>query len=468
MDVAAFVAGIGVLEGYSKAAAFKCNLALGHIAEGGKQAYVLVGALRYGPVHCLYEAGTAVRINGVVSGVVGNEDGVQPVVFCQTGGYGEHNAVAEGNHGAFHIVCVVVLVGDLRASFQNAAVKVFSNEVQGNYEVLYSKDFAVFNRAVCLLLVLTGSVGESYCQGNLFPVFIQKGGAVHPSGIYQYCIHTANLSLFLLFYVILWRIMPVMKSLIVFKGLIFCLLALATCSCAGAAVPVKKYKLEVVAEYPHDPTSYTQGLFFDSEGRLFESTGQKGESKFREVSLETGQPVRNIDFGNKYFMEGSTMMDGKMFLLTWTNRIAFIYDAATLQYQKGILYPREGWGLTNDGKYLIASDGSSQLFFMDTKYSVKRTIVVKRNGKPVKYLNELEYINGKIWANVYTSDYIVIINPSSGEVEGIVDCKGLLPDALRDDTTDVLNGIAYNPVNGKIDLTGKNWKRLYEVKLIEQ
>lgn len=262
--------------------------------------------------------------------------------------------------------------------------------------------------------------------------------------------------------------MPVMKSLIVFKGLIFCLLALATCSCAGAAVPVKKYKLEVVAEYPHDPTSYTQGLFFDSEGRLFESTGQKGESKFREVSLETGQPVRNIDFGNKYFMEGSTMMDGKMFLLTWTNRIAFIYDAATLQYQKGILYPREGWGLTNDGKYLIASDGSSQLFFMDTKYSVKRTIVVKRNGKPVKYLNELEYINGKIWANVYTSDNIVIINPSSGEVEGIVDCKGLLPDALRDDTTDVLNGIAYNPVNGKIYLTGKNWKRLYEVKLIEQ
>ena len=238
-------------------------------------------------------------------------------------------------------------------------------------------------------------------------------------------------------------------------------------SCAQAAPPVKKYKVSVVAEYPHDPTSYTQGLFFSSDGRLFESTGQFGSSKFREVDLKTGQPVKNIDFGKKYFMEGSVMLDGKMYLLTWTNRLAFVYDAQTLTYEKGVLYPHEGWGLTTDGKYLIASDGSSKIFFLDKNFKEKRSIVVKKKGKPVKYLNELEYIDGKIWANVYTTDTIVIINPNDGTVEATINCKGLLPKELTDDKTDVLNGIAQNPVDGKIYLTGKNWKRLYQIELKE-
>ncbi len=238
----------------------------------------------------------------------------------------------------------------------------------------------------------------------------------------------------------------------------------ALASCADAAV--KRYKVVVVKEYPHDETSYTQGLFFDG-GRLYESTGQKGESKFREVDLVSGKPVRNLNFANKYFAEGSVMFGGELFILTWTNKVAFVYDAATLKFKQTFRYPREGWGLTTDGKQLIASDGSNKLYFMDNKYRVQRTVSVKLEGKGVRYLNELEYIDGKIWANVYTTDTIVIINPDDGKVEATIDCRGLYPQSLVDDNTDVLNGIAYNPATKKIYLTGKNWKRLYEIKLEE-
>ena len=132
------------------------------------------------------------------------------------------------------------------------------------------------------------------------------------------------------------------------------------------------------------------------------------------------------------------------------------------------LGPREGWGLTTDGKSLIASDGSARLYWMDTQYRQQKSLTVKLNGRPINQLNELEWIDGKIWANVYTSDMIVIINPSSGEVEATVDCSGLLPAKLRDRRTDVLNGIAYDPSTRKTYLTGKYWKRLYEVKLVEK
>ena len=138
---------------------------------------------------------------------------------------------------------------------------------------------------------------------------------------------------------------------------------------------------------------------------------------------------------------------------------------STLEYRSTWKYPREGWGLTTDGKHLIASDGSSSIYFMDEKFDVKRKLNVTLSGRPVRYLNELEWIDGRIWANVYTTDQIVIINPKDGVVEGIVDCTGLLPRKLRSIETDVLNGIAYNPEDGKIYLTGKNWPRMYEVRL---
>ena len=236
-------------------------------------------------------------------------------------------------------------------------------------------------------------------------------------------------------------------------------------SCAEAEV--KEYKVEVVAEYPHDVEAYTQGLFFH-DGQMYESTGLHGKSTLRKVDFTTGEAVQKIGFNEKYFIEGSVVMGDNLYVLTWETRMAFIYDAETLEFKASWKYPREGWGITTDGKKLIASDGSYTLYFMDENFKVERKVMVKHEERPVRWLNELEYIDGKIWANVYTSDEIVIINPKDGTVEGVVDCRGLLPDSLRTPATDVLNGIAYDPMTKKIYLTGKNWPKLYEVKLIEK
>ena len=236
-------------------------------------------------------------------------------------------------------------------------------------------------------------------------------------------------------------------------------------SCGEAKV--REYKLDVVAEYPHDVSSYTQGLFF-KDGQMYESTGQFGESSFRKVELETGKALERMDFSDEYFVEGSVMFEGNLYILTWTNRKAFVYDAETLKYKSTWSYPREGWGLTTDGKSLIASDGSATLHYMDKNFAPEKKITVRLEGKPVRFLNELEYIDGKIWANIYTTDTIVIINPKDGRVEGMIDCTGLLPKKLHTSSTDVLNGIAYDKKTGKIYLTGKNWPKLYEIRLVEK
>ena len=174
--------------------------------------------------------------------------------------------------------------------------------------------------------------------------------------------------------------------------------------------------------------------------------------------------VRKLSFDKKYFGEGSVILDDEMYMLTWTNKVAFVYDAASLEYKRTCSYPREGWGLTTDGKSLIASDGSCFLYFMDKSFKVLRKLKVTMEDRPVRYLNELEWIDGKIWANVYTTDMIVIINPSSGKVEGVVDCSGLLPKQLKKPDTDVLNGIAVQ--DGRVYVTGKNWPKLFEIELI--
>ncbi len=236
-------------------------------------------------------------------------------------------------------------------------------------------------------------------------------------------------------------------------------------SCADAKV--KQYKLQVVAEYPHDVEAYTQGLFFN-DGEMYESTGLHGQSSFRKVNPETGEVLSRLNFDKKYFVEGSVMLGGQLYILTWESKLVFVYDAKTLEYKSTWKYPREGWGLTTDGSQLIASDGTANLYFMDEKFAVDRRLVVKLNDAPVRFLNELEYIDGKIWANVYTYDEIVIINPKYGKVEAVVDCRGLLPKNLHTEDTDVLNGIAYDEKTGKIYLTGKNWPKLYEVKLVEK
>ena len=249
------------------------------------------------------------------------------------------------------------------------------------------------------------------------------------------------------------------------RTLLFILtMTLVFCSCSGS--DVRNYRLEVVAEYPHDTESYTQGLFFH-DGQLYESTGLRGKSTFRVVDLESGKALRKLDFDKKYFVEGSVIFEDNLYVLTWENRVVFVYDADSLEYKSARRYPRQGWGLTTDGESLIASDGSANLYFMDADLKLKERLFVTLNDRPVNWLNELEYINGRIWANVYTTDEIVIINPRSGKVEAIVDCSGLLPRKLHDGSTDVLNGIAYNPEDDKIYLTGKNWPRMYEIKLVE-
>lgn len=239
--------------------------------------------------------------------------------------------------------------------------------------------------------------------------------------------------------------------------------AMLVAACSSAQV--KEYKVKVVGEYPHDVHAYTQGIFFHN-GTLYETTGQWGESSIRTVDLETGAPIVNKKLSAKYFAEGSAILDNDLYVLTWTNKSVFVYDPETLQYKSTIGYPREGWGLTTDGKQFIASDGTAMLYFMDKDLKVTKRLRVTLNDRPLRYLNELEWIDGKIWANVYTSDIIAIINPSSGKVEATIDCTGLLPKELKTKDTDVLNGIAVDD-KGRIYLTGKKWPKMYQIELIK-
>ena len=256
-----------------------------------------------------------------------------------------------------------------------------------------------------------------------------------------------------------------MKRLTTILSALMVPVLLTSLVCTSCQAKIKQYKIKVVNEYPHDSHAYTQGLFFYG-GELYETTGQYGESTFRKVDLTTGEPKESLKFNKKYFAEGSAELDGKVYVLTWESKVAFVYDAATMAYEKAYSYPREGWGITTDGTQLITSDGSSRLYFLDKDFQLQRSVIVRLDGRPVHYLNELEYIDGKIWANMYMSDLIFIIDPETGNIEGAIDCAGLLPNSLREEGTDVLNGIAYNPETKKIYLTGKNWPRLYEVKLV--
>lgn len=234
----------------------------------------------------------------------------------------------------------------------------------------------------------------------------------------------------------------------------------------GAVTQPKQYSVKVMETLPHDRGGYTQGLFFH-DGQLYESDGQYGTSSFRKVELTTGKILRRLNFDAKYFVEGSCVIDGRLYILTWKENKCFVYDINSFKYLGELYNPREGWGLTTNGKELILSDGSNKLFFLDPMtFAVKKTLSVTLKGKPIEYINELEMINGDIWANVYGEDHIVIIDPVSGIIKGTVDCRNILPGALRNGTTDVLNGIAYNPVTKAIYITGKYWPKMYRIEIV--
>lgn len=230
----------------------------------------------------------------------------------------------------------------------------------------------------------------------------------------------------------------------------------------------KKLKVQVLETFTHDKSSYTQGLFFYN-GNLYESAGQYGESSFRQVDLKTGNVIKRFNLEQKYFAEGACVFDKHLYILTWKERKCFVYDIATFKYLGEFKYNGEGWGLTTDGKDLIMSNGTAEIIFLDPlTFTQRRKISVTLDSKPLYFLNELEYINGEIWANVYGEDNIVTINPNTGVVSSVIDCRNLYPSSTRSPSADVLNGIAFNKVDGKIYLTGKYWPKMYSVKVISK
>lgn len=236
---------------------------------------------------------------------------------------------------------------------------------------------------------------------------------------------------------------------------------------APQIVQPEYFTLNVKNVYPHSVDSYTQGLQY-VDGVLWEGTGEWGESRLQKVNLESGNVEVLVNLPRSEFGEGITVLGDRVFQLTWTNGIAHVYDLQGKRL-KDFRYAGEGWGLTSDGKSLYMSDGTSYIYRINPEtFKREEKVTVTLRGEAVDYINELEWIDGKIWANVYTTDYVMIINPETGVVEGVVDCRNLLSEQDMSEETDVLNGIAYDSVGKRIFLTGKRWNKLFEVELIKQ
>jgi glutamine cyclotransferase len=225
----------------------------------------------------------------------------------------------------------------------------------------------------------------------------------------------------------------------------------------------ERLSLKVVAEFPHDPGAFTQGLLWHS-GKLYESTGNYGRSSLREVRLETGDVIRQVTLPLQLFAEGLAKVDGKLIQLTWREGIALVYDFPRLRESRRMSYGGEGWGLSYDGNWLVMSDGSDVLTFRDPKsMTVWKRLPVTSLGRPVKLLNELECAQGAIFANIWQKTDIMRIDPSTGKVTAVIDASILLK-RLKWPPRDVLNGIAYAPERGSFFLTGKYWPKVFEVE----
>lgn len=225
-----------------------------------------------------------------------------------------------------------------------------------------------------------------------------------------------------------------------------------------------KYTYNIKAVYPHDTNSYTQGLQF-VDGVLWEGTGEWGKSVLQKVDLKSGRAEVLATLPKSEFGEGITVLGDKVYQLTWTNNKVHVYDLQG-NHLKDMRYVGEGWGLTSDGESLYMSNGTTDIYKMNPEtFKREGKITVTMRGEAVNFINELEWIDGKIWANVYTTDYVVIINPQTGIVEGLIDFTGLLKQEDVTERTDVLNGIAYDAEGKRIFVTGKLWNKLFEIEI---
>lgn len=230
------------------------------------------------------------------------------------------------------------------------------------------------------------------------------------------------------------------------------------------------YGYEIINTYPHDITSYTQGLEFKDE-ILYESTGQYGESKLRKINFKTSEVINQVELDDKYFGEGLTILNNKVYQLTWQKKVGFIYDVNSLQKLKTFNYSSsiEGWGICNDGSALYKSDGTEKIWMLDSETLKEESFIQAYTNKgKVIGLNELEWVKGKIYANRYQKDGVAIINPANGAVEGVIDFSSLKKKVKQHQNLDVLNGIAWNPKTQTLFVTGKRWDKLFEVRLIEK
>lgn len=225
------------------------------------------------------------------------------------------------------------------------------------------------------------------------------------------------------------------------------------------------YTYRILNKYPHDPAAFTQGLIF-VDGVLYEGTGLNGQSSLRRVDLATGQVQQIVRLPQEYFGEGITLFDDKIYQLTWQSNTGFIYNATTFEPLGQFSYPTEGWGLTHNGQQLIMSDGTATLYFLDpATLTETRRISVQAEGQAVSQLNELEYINGEVWANIWKTEQVARIDPASGKVLGWVNLSGLLQPQDITQRIDVLNGIAYDAATERLFVTGKWWPLLFEIEV---
>ncbi len=232
-----------------------------------------------------------------------------------------------------------------------------------------------------------------------------------------------------------------------------------------APARVQTYSYEVINTYPHDPGAFTQGLVFH-QGLLYESTGMNGSSSLRRVELETGKVLNKRVVPNEFFAEGLALFNGRLYQLTWQNQQGFVYDLDSFNLVGGFRYAGEGWGLTHNGRSLIMSDGTSQIRFLNPDtFEVQRVINVQDNGREITQLNELEYVKGEIYANIWYSDRVARVDPQSGRVTAWINLAGLLAPEDRTDPGAVLNGIAYDEASDRLFVTGKYWPKLFEIRL---